>query len=328
MRLSLHSIPWLLIVALPLKNLLFLISNLPLAAWISVDVFYVFLIVIFQWLANVGSQLKPPPPILETITVSHFSEKVRWCLDWLDYAYTERQDVGILGIMLFGRSVPRFLVPRQKIIIGNSSEILRYLYGSLADDPKAKFLQPTTESLLLEKELDQYGASIQRFLYFYLLPYRSIMIRLWGAGQPQIPAFQRLLLHVLFPVLRGFLYKGLNITGKTASQAHDHIIDLLSRIEARLATSPSRFLLGASLTYVDIAFAALTAAISPTKLEAYGGRAILNQCFDQQEFPKALMDLLTELPLRFPKCFEHLQNMYSIRLQHQGEGSKMAWEAA
>merc|ERR1711936_180999 len=36
--------------------------------------------------------------ILETISISHYVEKVRWCLDYLDLDYVEEEDVGILGV--------------------------------------------------------------------------------------------------------------------------------------------------------------------------------------------------------------------------------------
>lgn len=43
---------------------------------------------------------------LESITISHYVEKVRWCLDYLNEPYEEIENIGILGILLFGRSVP------------------------------------------------------------------------------------------------------------------------------------------------------------------------------------------------------------------------------
>ena len=42
--------------------------------------------------------------ILESISISHYVEKVRWCLDFLDLPYTEEENVGILGILTLGRS--------------------------------------------------------------------------------------------------------------------------------------------------------------------------------------------------------------------------------
>src|SRR5512145_3165771 len=43
---------------------------------------------------------RPPAPLrLHTITYSHYSEKVRWCLDRLGIDYEEVPNVGILGVL-------------------------------------------------------------------------------------------------------------------------------------------------------------------------------------------------------------------------------------
>ena len=44
--------------------------------------------------------------ILESLPVSHYVDKVRWCLDKLGQPYEEESDVGILGVMILGRMVP------------------------------------------------------------------------------------------------------------------------------------------------------------------------------------------------------------------------------
>ena len=37
---------------------------------------------------------------LETLTYSHYSERVRWCLDLIGEEYEEEHNVGILGLLL------------------------------------------------------------------------------------------------------------------------------------------------------------------------------------------------------------------------------------
>jgi hypothetical protein len=41
--------------------------------------------------------------------------------------------------------------------IGNSSDILRYLWGLNSNSEKAKFLTPTSEALELEQKFDKMG---------------------------------------------------------------------------------------------------------------------------------------------------------------------------
>ena len=66
---------------------------------------------------------------LHTITFSHYVEKVRWSLDRLGVAYEEVPNVGIAGVLLTGRTVPWLEVSPGEVRIGESSRILRYLWG-------------------------------------------------------------------------------------------------------------------------------------------------------------------------------------------------------
>ena len=44
--------------------------------------------------------------ILETVPLSHYVEKVRFCLDKLKIPYKENPDFAVIGIILKGRTVP------------------------------------------------------------------------------------------------------------------------------------------------------------------------------------------------------------------------------
>ena len=43
--------------------------------------------------------------ILSTLAVSHYVEKVRWCMDRLQIPYEEEKNIGILNILILGRMV-------------------------------------------------------------------------------------------------------------------------------------------------------------------------------------------------------------------------------
>ena len=121
----------------------------------------------FLGLYGSGKGISDKRVILETISISHYVEKLSWCLDYLAIDYTEEENVGILGFILLGRSVPQLKVPGKRVTIGNSSNILRYLYGeNCLDDKLAPFLKPTPLSLSLEKKFDQLGEDLRRFAYF------------------------------------------------------------------------------------------------------------------------------------------------------------------
>merc|ERR1711884_68092 len=79
--------------------------------------------------------------ILHTLPISHYVEKVRWYLDYAGIEYEEEQDIGLLNIILCGRSMPTLEVPSKGVTISNSSDILRYLYSvNLNNGNVGKFL--------------------------------------------------------------------------------------------------------------------------------------------------------------------------------------------
>ena len=80
--------------------------------------------------------------IFETLPISHYVEKVRWCLDKAKISYEEEKDIGIFWILTTGRLVPTLKIPGLNISVSNSSDILKYLYSHLKclDEEKAKFL--------------------------------------------------------------------------------------------------------------------------------------------------------------------------------------------
>ncbi len=194
-----------------------------IVAWFGISVPGAIALVIvalaWRWLITLSGILAPektPEIELETIAASHFVEKVRWCMDRLGIEYTERQWVGVLGVFSMGRSVPELKV-RTGLVrsrIGNSPEILRYLWGAYAagSGDKAKFLEPTPERLALEKKLDRYGRDLQVWVYYHILDERELTLHAWGCDSPVIPAWQRYLVIALYPVLCFLLRKAFRIS--------------------------------------------------------------------------------------------------------------------
>ena len=89
--------------------------------------------------------------ILETLPISHYVDKVRWCMDKAKIPYKEEKDIGIFWILTTGRLVPTLKIPGLGISISNSSDILKYLYGHVQclDEEKAKL---RSEQLKIEYE--------------------------------------------------------------------------------------------------------------------------------------------------------------------------------
>ncbi len=241
-----------------------------LVAWFGISVTGALLLVItalaWRWMITLSGIIFPektPELELETIAASHFVEKVRWCMDRLGIDYTERQWVGVLGVFSMGRSVPELKI-RTGLVrskIGNSPEILRYLWGAYAVGlgDRARFLEPTEERLAMEQRLDRYGRDLQVWVYYHILDDRKLTQHAWGCNSSSIAAWQRYLVIAVFPVLRVLLRKAFSITDAHYAKAVKHIEAILAETDALLGDGRVSILGDDSINYVDITFASFSA---------------------------------------------------------------------
>ncbi len=128
--------------------------------------------------------------------------------------------------MFTGRTVPRlnFRTGLVRSSIGNSAEILRYLWGEYgARIEAATFLKPTQERLELEKKIDRCGLYLQQWIYYHLLLDRKLTLRLWGADSPNVPAWQRVIMRLLFPLTAAYVRFALSISEERYKSASRHI---------------------------------------------------------------------------------------------------------
>ena len=225
----------------------------------------VLLLLFWRWMIVLSGLLLPartPELVLATISASHFVEKVRWSMDRLGVDYVERPSAGALGAFFRGRTVPQLRMRTGGVqsSIGNSAEILRYLWGRYAcEDPEAAaFLEPTRERVEFEARLDRYGVNLQVWVYYHLLDDRSLTLQVWGANNPATPYWQRPLLKLLFPLLRLLIRKSFRITDDNYARAVLRIEELLGEVDEKLADGRKSLLGGDGLNYTDIAFAAMS----------------------------------------------------------------------
>jgi len=212
---------------------------------------------------------------LHTITFSHYVEKVRWCMDRLGVPYEEVANVGILGVLLTGRTVPALEVPPGLTRIGDSPRILRYLWGEFAGRmpaTRAAFLAPDATTLELERYFDQrLGNDVRVWAYSRIFRRRDLTLRTWGIEEARIPAWQRVVLRAAAPLLRFAVRRMLGVTPGRAERALERTREAFARVDTLLADG-RRYLAGEALSFADITFASLGAlAVLPPE---YGGRAI------------------------------------------------------
>lgn len=240
-----------------------------IVAWFGLSVpaaaLLVLLLLFWRWMVVLSGWVIPrktPGLVLATISASHFVEKVRWCMDRLGVDYVEQTSGGTLGAFFRGRTVPQLKARTGSVqsSIGNSAEILRYLWGRYAaeDADAAEFLEPTKARLELEARLDRYGVDLQVWAYYHLLKDRQATLQAWGANSAATPAWQRPVLRLLFPLLRLLIRRSFRINDANYARAVQRIEALLSEVDGWLEDGRRSLLSGTTSNYTDFTFAAMS----------------------------------------------------------------------
>ena len=245
------------LLVLPLLVAAFDLSFLAALLLLAAGLAWRWLLVITGLRPATGSE----PMILETIPVSHYAEKVRWCLDKLGADYVERPCAGTLGAFTRGRTVP-LLIVRNGVTesrIGNSPQILRFLWGTNVGSDEAEFLRPDKPRLGLEERLDRYGRHLQVWLYAHLLDHPELTRRLWSVDNPAVSAWQRATIRYGYPLFAWLVRRAFSVDSATSQRASQAIAELLEDMDTALADGRTS-ILGGERNFTDYTFAALSGA--------------------------------------------------------------------
>ena len=307
------------------RNLIFaaLLFAAPIVvAWYGLSVAaaagVVVLLLLCRWMITLSGFLAPekkPALELATISASHFVEKVRWSFDRLGVEYAEKPAGGTLGAFFRGRTVPQLKARTGSVrsVIGNSSDILRYVYGRyLHEDPeKAAFLEPTAERVEFERRLDLYGVSLQVWVYYHILHDRDLALHAWGVNSPATPAWQRALLRILFPLQAALIRLSFKINDTHFARSVARIEDVLADAETRLADGRASLLGGSELNYTDLAFAAFTGLwLMP---EAYGGGKADHVRVERDRAPAEMRAEIERWIETYPRVVAWVEALYEHR---------------
>ena len=307
------------------RNLVFaiLVFLAPIiVAWyglsVTAAVGIVFLLLLCRWLIALSGLIAPertPELELATISASHFVEKVRWSMDWLGVDYTEKVSGGALGVYFRGRTVPQLRVRSGAVrsLIGDSPDILRYLYGRcLPGDPaRAAFLKPTAERVEFERSLDTYGRCLQVWAYYFLLHDRELTLHAWGANSPATPAWQRGVLRALFPLLAALMRFSFKINDTNYARAVARIERVMGDADADLADGRNSLLGGESINYTDIAFASFAGLwLMP---EGYGGGKADAVRIERERRPEGMRGDVERWIDAFPRAVRYVEQLYEQR---------------
>lgn len=294
---------------------------LPLiVAWLGLSVAstagLLLLVLLWRWLIVLSGIVRPeatPDVVLEGIAVSHFVEKARWSLDRLDIDYVERWNAATLGAYFTGRSVPQLRVRTGIVqsVIGNSPEILRFLWGnySTSHPDTAGFLEPTAERLELEKRLDRYGRYLQVCLYYHVLDDRELTLGIWGVNNPEVPAWQRPALRILFPILSMLIRSSFRISDEHYAKAVQFIDELFGDIDTLLADGRNSILGGDAVNFTDMTFAAYSALwMQPP---GYGGDKAELCRISRDQMPVRMRADTDQWLEDHPKATKFVERMYA-----------------
>lgn len=198
---------------------------------------------------------------LIAIAISHYCEKVRWAMDYLDIEYTEenhappshRQYTARHG----GTTVPVLVTEQQAFT--DSHEILQYL-DSISPNKK---LYPADPQLCegvkaLEKLFDEkLGVATRIWGYYYAIQKPLKVAIAWGI---KAPLRERIKTIFAVPKIPQVLKTFYNITPETKDTALEDVKEVFAVVNQEL-DSEREYLVGDRLSAADITFAALASPI-------------------------------------------------------------------
>ena len=200
---------------------------------------------------------------LITIPISHYCEKARWALERAGIPYEERAHLQLIHRIAVrraggGRTAPVLLC--GETVLGESAEILEW---ADAMAPAARRLYPDDRGAReeirgLERDFDQrLGPEGRLWMYHQLRGCREIAIRYAPTG---VPAWERRLLPLLYPVVWRGIDRYLDVTPVTASRAETVVRASFDEVAERLRDGRP-FLCGEAFTAADLTFSALAASV-------------------------------------------------------------------
>jgi glutathione S-transferase len=158
-----------------------------------------------------------------------------------------------------GSSIVPLLDTGEKVLLNARAVVECYearapLQQKLFPPDPAKQAEART---LFDFLFDTFGVAVRAWAYAYILPLRNTTADAWV---DRVPTWERLGVHVLYPLLARALRNNLNIGPDTIAQEQKTIESALHQMDVRLADG-RRFLVGDSFTAPDLALAALAAPI-------------------------------------------------------------------
>jgi glutathione S-transferase len=203
------------------------------------------------------------PCVLITIPISHYCEKARWALDRAGVRYRERPHLQLIHWLAVRRAGGRRTAPVLvcgDLVLADSAEIVAEADASA---PEGRRLYPDDPVLVaeikeLEREFDErLGPQGRLWMYDALRGRRDIAIAYACTG---VPAWERRVLPVVYPLVTRVIDRYLRITPDAAARSEAEVRGIFDAVAERLADGRP-YLCGDRFTAADLTFAALAAAV-------------------------------------------------------------------
>lgn len=199
--------------------------------------------------------------ILHQFPISHYSEKVRWALDYKGVDYQLRNHLPGLHVKKIRKMASRTSVPvlqhGDKAIQG-SADIINYLEDRFPERPLTPSDQKQRSAALeWERYCDrEIGPHVRRFCYDTLLRHPKLVVPLLSSGGP---FWSAPVMRLTFSRLEKVMRKTMSIKEPEVSQSREALGNALERLSQALEGRD--YLVGNRFSRADLAAASLLAPL-------------------------------------------------------------------
>jgi glutathione S-transferase len=239
-------------------------------------------------------------PVLYVFAISHYCEKARWALDYLDVDYELRhvapgEHMEIAKALGAPRSSVPYLSLDERVIQG-SADIVSWVESV---SPSGKSLTPDAAACeKIEKRIDDAaGVHVRRFYYSEALVDHPSMIR--PIFTRDLPLAKKLMISLGWGKIRKRMMTRMDLGTRQGKESEIVVSDELSWVDELLADGRS-YLVGDEFSRADIAVASI---LSPLVLPAE------HPVYCRLQHPPKLADALTRWEQR--PSFKWVRDIYA-----------------